>query len=383
MARSPETADDAFENVVSYAGASINPAANSQNGYNYASDDTRTKIDAQVLYETRTGTGLLTGGRDNAFADGYKNSRRPDAPADGLNVRLKNSVEQQLVRNPHAEQSDFRSYPPDGASEAVTLTASVTVGAFTIRRGFTVTVIGLSKKFDFGNGAVQGGYTAVTSSTTYSLMTRYGFTDGTHDAMTRAPGDIPSGMENLYNDQINGVSKFKADVPNGKYKVVIHYGSNNKDFSSDYSVEGALSGSLNSLTGTTYETETEVADGVLDVVINKGRKSWGGYISGMDVIPIATPPVTEPPDEDPRIETELFPDKTMLTASPVNCGDGTLICALYTGGRLIKCFAEEYSGDDMDFDVVSGADKAVVMLWDSFDKMTPVCEACKTNPLGQ
>lgn len=31
-------------------------------------------------------------------------------------------------------------------------------------------------------------------------------------------------------------------------------------------------------------------------------------------------------------------------------------------------------GDDMDFDVVSGADKAVVMLWNSFGEMTPVCE---------
>ena len=201
--------------------------------------------------------------------------------------------------------------------------------------------------------------------------------------MSRAPGGIPVGYENLYNDQVNCETKFRAEVPNGKYKVVIYYGSNHKDFSSDYSVEGMRSGSLNSLAGTTYETEAEVTDEVLDVVINKGRKDWGGYISGMDVIPIVAPPVTDPPDEDPRIETEISPDKTMLTASPVNCEEGTLICALYAGGRLIKCFAEKYSGDDMDFDVVSDADKAVVMLWNSFDKMTPVCEAYKTNPLGQ
>ncbi len=787
MAKSPETADDAFEKVVSYAGASINPADNSQNGYNYSSDDTRTKIDAQVLYETRTGTGSLTGGRDfstvtdsavksaidtygiqycdyNSYypgavtektitdtdndgmpdewelargldpnnaadaksdylGDGYNNIEyyindltvnafpkgvvtvspttvdlgedyahaKADADAITLSptvIKTADDLTLPQTGSIHGSKIVWSSSSsailmqnnrisevirPDSANEAVTLTASVTVGDFTIRRGFTVTVLALPKKFDFGNGAVQDGftkvtgdtkysaqssfgfegdasdmtrapggipvgyenlyndqvncetkfraevpngtytvvihygswnenfgtsytvegvssgnlastaaaqyeteveitdgvldveikkgdkkyggyingleilsdavapdpiyhfdfgdgevqdgYTAVTSSTAYSLMTRYGFTDGTHDAMTRAPGDIPSGMENLYNDQINGVSKFKADVPNGKYivtihygswndgfgtnytvegivsgnlastaaaqyrtkvevadgaldveinkgakqyggyisgidieplptlpyhfdfgegaaqkgytavkpstiyseetgygfaetnlggmtrapeeftpgfdelyndqilnnevnapftfkagvpngkyKVVIHYGSNNKDFSSDYSVEGALSGSLNSLTGTTYETETEVADGVLDVIINKGRKSWGGYISGMDVIPITAPPVTDPPGEDPRIETELSPDKTMLTASPVYCGGGTLICALYTGGRLIKCFAEEYSGDDMDFDVVSGADKAVVMLWNSFDKMTPVCE---------
>ena len=219
-------------------------------------------------------------------------------------------------------------------------------------------------------------------------MTRYGFIETNVEGMTRGSGELPSGFDELYNDQIlhhevNAPFTFKADVPNGKYKVVIYYGSGNKDFSSDYSVEGALSGSLNSLTGTAYETETEVTDGVLDVVINKGSKSWGGYISGMDVIPIEAPPIEEPPDEEAHIEAELSPDKTTLTASPVNCGEGMLICALYAGDRLIKCFIVEYAGDDMDFDVVSGTDKAVVMLWNSFDQMTPVCEACKTNLLEQ
>ena len=64
MAKNPESADDAFEHVVSYAGASVNPADNSVSGYDYNTDNTRPKIDAQVLYEARTGTGSLTGGRD-------------------------------------------------------------------------------------------------------------------------------------------------------------------------------------------------------------------------------------------------------------------------------------------------------------------------------
>lgn len=46
-----ESAEDAFEHVVSYAGAAINA-------------ESRTKIDAQVLEETKNGTGSLTGGRD-------------------------------------------------------------------------------------------------------------------------------------------------------------------------------------------------------------------------------------------------------------------------------------------------------------------------------
>ncbi len=51
VAYDAESADEAFEHVTSYAGAAVNAAS-------------RTKIDAQVLEEARTGTGSLTGGRD-------------------------------------------------------------------------------------------------------------------------------------------------------------------------------------------------------------------------------------------------------------------------------------------------------------------------------
>ena len=501
MAKSPETADAAFEKVVSYAGASINPADNSQSGYNYASDDTRTKIDAQVLYEARTGTGSLTGGRDfstvtdsavkdaistygiqycdyNSYyppatqkeivdtdydgmpdewelargldpnkaadaksdylGDGYNNIEyyindltvnafpkgvvtvspttvdlgedyaHAKADADAITLSpttIKEASDLTLPQTGALHDSKIvwsRSSSailmqnnqisevirPDGANETVTLTASVTVGDFTIRRGFTVTVIGLPKKFDFGDGAAQDGYTAVTSSSAYSLMTRYGFIETNVEGMTRAPGEIPSGFDALYGDQIlcsavNAPFTFKADVPNGKYIVTVHYGSWNDAFGTNYTVEGVVSGNLESTASAQYKTKVEVTDGAIDITVNKGAKAWGGYISGMDVIPIEAPPIAEPPDEDPRVETELSPDKTIITASPVNCGEGTLICALYAGDGLIKCFTGEYTGDDMDFDVVSGADKAVVMLWNSMDGMTPTCEACKTNLLGQ
>lgn len=49
VAKNPETADEAFLNVTSYAGAAINPT-------------TRTKIDAEVLNDALTGSGSLTGG---------------------------------------------------------------------------------------------------------------------------------------------------------------------------------------------------------------------------------------------------------------------------------------------------------------------------------
>ena len=51
VAQNPESADAAYSNVLAYAGSGINVAS-------------RPKIDKQVIEETRTGTGSLTGGRD-------------------------------------------------------------------------------------------------------------------------------------------------------------------------------------------------------------------------------------------------------------------------------------------------------------------------------
>lgn len=51
VAENAESADNAYQNVLGYAGAAIDAGS-------------RTRIDAQVLEETRTGTGSLTGGRD-------------------------------------------------------------------------------------------------------------------------------------------------------------------------------------------------------------------------------------------------------------------------------------------------------------------------------
>ncbi|HIW57096.1 MAG TPA: carboxypeptidase regulatory-like domain-containing protein [Firmicutes bacterium] len=64
VAYDAESAEDSYENVLSYAGAAAFPADNDGSAYSFDADTSRNKIDAQVLYETRTGTGSLTGGRD-------------------------------------------------------------------------------------------------------------------------------------------------------------------------------------------------------------------------------------------------------------------------------------------------------------------------------
>ena len=215
MAKSPETADAAFEKVVSYAGASIDPADAKRDylgdGYNnieyYINDLTVNAFPEGVVTVSPTTVDL---GEDYAHA-------KADADAITLSpTTIKEASDLMLPQTGALHSSPIvwsssssailmqdnkisEVIRPDGASEAVTLTASVTVGDFTIRRGFTVTVIGLPKKFDFGNGTVQDGFTKVTGETKYSAESSFGF-EGDASDMARAPGSIPTGYENLYND---------------------------------------------------------------------------------------------------------------------------------------------------------------------------------------
>ncbi|MCH5186396.1 MAG: chitobiase/beta-hexosaminidase C-terminal domain-containing protein, partial [Oscillospiraceae bacterium] len=163
--------------------------------------------------------------------------------------------------------------------------------------------------FDFGDGAVQSGWIAINSSTVYSPELGFGFdASSSQSGMDRAPGNIPSGYENLHKDQILGETTFKADVPNGKYEVVIYYGCWNTGFGVNYTLEGVSSGNLASTDAAQYKTEAEVTDGVLDLIIAKGSKSYGGYINGMDVIPLEADPVeTAAPTVTPTTNPSVTP----------------------------------------------------------------------------
>ncbi len=404
MAKSPETADDAFEKVVSYAGTSTNPADNSQSGYSYSSDNTRTKIDAQVLYEARTGTGSLTGGRDfstvtdsavldaiNTYGIQYcdYNSYYPPAVThkeitDSDNDGMPDEWELQRGLNPtsasdatgdylgqgynnieyYINDLTVNAFPegtvtisptttdlgedyakakedadaitlspttikeasdlalpqtgsvngsqitwssgsntivirnnqisavnrPSAGNEQVTLTAAVKNGEYTLRRSFTITVLGLAMKFDFGSGSASDGFVKVSGATLYSPgETAYGFTSAGED-MARGAYSVPSGLESLYDDNVQCETTFKAEVPNGKYYVVLHYGCWNTTFGTNYTVEGINSGNLYSTSAEQYVTEVEVKDGVLDVEIKKGSQKYGGYIDGLEIL-------TAPPEQ--------------------------------------------------------------------------------------
>lgn len=399
-----ESADDAFEHVVSYAGTSINPADNSQSGYNYNSDNTRTKIDAQVLYEARTGTGSLTGGRDfstvtddavkeaistygiqycdynsyyppaitqkeitdsdndgmpdewelqrglnpssasdamgdylgqgynnieyyindltvNAFPEGTvtvspttadlgEDYAKAKADADAITLSpttIKEASDLTLPQTGSVNGSQITWSSgsntiviknnkisavnrPGAGNEQVTLTAAVKKGEYTLRRSFTITVLGLAMKFDFGGGSAQSGFVKVSGETMYSSgKSAYGFTSAGGD-MERGPYSVPAGIEGLHDDQVSGETTFKAEVPNGKYYILIHYGCWNTNFGTNYTVEGVNSGNLYATSAEQYVTEVEIKDGVLDVEIKKGSKSYGGYINGLEIL-------TSPPEQ--------------------------------------------------------------------------------------
>ncbi len=153
--------------------------------------------------------------------------------------------------------------------------------------GLDITPAQTTYRFDFGDGAVQDGYTAVTSQSSYSSGIGYGFVTSNQAAMTRAPGEIPAGYENLYNDQIfasdNAVMEFAVDLPNGTYNVSVLYGSWNTGFGTKYTVEGAPSDVLAATTPTAYTVQTTVTDGQLNLAIEKGNASFGGYINGLEI----------------------------------------------------------------------------------------------------
>lgn len=242
-----------------------------------------------------------------SIASGYENLYNDQIQGDGMNfaVDIPNGVYSVTIHYGSWNTGFGTNYTVEGTSsgnlastEAATYKtyAVVTDGQLDVDinlgakkyggyiNGLDITPAETTFKFDFGDGDVQSGYTAVTGTNSYSADNGYGFTTSTHSSMTRAPGSITSGYENLYNDQIQGDGMtFVVDVPNGTYNVTIHYGSWNSAFGTNYTVEGASSGNLASTVAATYTTQIAVSDGQFTLDIAKGAKTWGGYINGLEL----------------------------------------------------------------------------------------------------
>ncbi|MBQ8003157.1 MAG: hypothetical protein IJ297_06910 [Clostridia bacterium] len=173
---------------------------------------------------------------------------------------------------------------PGTYDASVTLTAGVTYGDFTLNKSFVVTVPAQPLKFDFGNGDVQSGFVKVNASKLYSQSSPYGFVSASQSDMTRAPGNVPSGYEALHADQIQGETTFKAEVPNGTYTVVVHYGCWNTSFGTSFTIEGVNTGNLYATDVAQYVTEIKITDGLFELNIRKGDKAYGGYVNGLEIL---------------------------------------------------------------------------------------------------
>ncbi|MCX7715157.1 MAG: rhamnogalacturonan lyase [Clostridia bacterium] len=218
----------------------------------------------------------------------YGTSLRVYISALSTNYKLTTLMHDSQYRSGVAAENVGYNQPPHtsyyiGSASLASSTSNYLAPAYS----YTLVTVPNTYTFDFGNGSVQNGYIAVTSSNTYSSSLGYGFTTSVQSAMSRAPSSIPAGYENLYSDQINSTDysdmKFAVDLANGTYDVVIYYGSWNTGFGTKFTVEGTSSGNLSSVTATTYKTTATVTDGQLNIVISKGSKSYGGYISGIKI----------------------------------------------------------------------------------------------------
>ena len=306
IVRKAQSADAAFQTVLSYAGAGI-------------SANQRPRIDKQVMDEARYGTGNLTGGRDFSTVGSNKelsdaiskynikhadyNSYYPAAITkksivDSDNDGMPDDWERKRGLNPNAYDANG-DYLGQGYNNIEYYINDLTVNSFPsgtvkISAERSAPVATPTPKptpkpvnmynFDFGDGDVQQNYTAVRSNTAYSKTLGYGFT-GSQGGMSRGPGSVPKGYDNLYADQVEGNTTFKSNLPNGSYYVRVRYGSWNDGFGTRFNVEGNDSGPLASTSAAEYVTKVWIADGTLDVTISAGNKKYGGYISGIDIIP--------------------------------------------------------------------------------------------------
>lgn len=219
--------------------------------------------------------------------------------------------------------------------------------------------------FDFGTGSVQEGYIGITAATLYSDNSRYGFTSAV-SSMDRAPYNIPSGFDNLYNDQLQGEATFKTKLPNGKYTVTIHYGCWNTGYGTKFTVEGKDTGNLYSTNATTYTAEVTVTDGVLDVVMSKGAKSYGGYIAGLDIMPVAV-----------ESEVAITYKNNTVTVTAEGITNALLLHAKYNGTILTSVTSTPLTFTNGKAEVknitVSSGDK--LMVWNGKAGMLPLCKA--------
>ena len=79
-------------------------------------------------------------------------------------------------------------------------------------------------------------------------------------------------------------------------------------------------------------------------------------------------------------KTDVSEDGKIFTVNPINIDEGeTVIIALYKGGKLEDVQHNEYKSEELEFTTTADYDEVKVMVWEDFEKMTPITDVEELN----
>ncbi|MDO5558008.1 MAG: GDSL-type esterase/lipase family protein [Oscillospiraceae bacterium] len=145
-------------------------------------------------------------------------------------------------------------------------------------------------KFDFGNGGTQGGYTGVSASMGYDASRGYGFSNTSWVADKAASGSGALSDAVQFNN-LDRSNTFKADVPNGLYKITVWLGNTTR---ASVVAEDVLQ--LINLTGNNAVDSftIPITDGQLNLMVTEGKTGTAFTLSALEISKISDD-VTTPP----------------------------------------------------------------------------------------
>lgn len=147
-------------------------------------------------------------------------------------------------------------------------------------------------KFDFGNGAVQAGYTGVRAEDAYSAARGYGFNTPANMRNVPASGSgAGSDAVQFVTFGTKSTNTFNVDLPNGLYKVKVMLGNTSR---SSVAAEGVYQ--IINMTGdhAVDEFQIPVTDGQLNLLVTEGKAGAAFTLSALEITQLSTNPTTHP-----------------------------------------------------------------------------------------
>ncbi len=147
-------------------------------------------------------------------------------------------------------------------------------------------------KFDFGNGAVQAGYTGVRAEDGYTTARGYGFNTPASMRNVSASGSgVGSDAVQFITSGTKSTNTFNVDLPVGLYKVKVTLGNTTR---SSVAAEGVYQ--MINMTGNNAvdEFQIPVTDGQLNLLVTEGKEGAAFTLSALEVTQLSPDPTTRP-----------------------------------------------------------------------------------------